>query len=255
MLYLTNAFQASILSNLIPYATSDFSSHSLLTVIYIVSNSMTAAIYIPLAKVLDLWGRAEGFVLMVTFATLGLVMMAVTKNLATFCAAQVCPFIVLLKSRLINLMQVFYSIGFGGLIYTIDVITADVSKLKNRALAYAFTSSPYMITAFAGPKVAERFYNEVSWRWGFGAFAIILPFVASPLFIILKLNLRKAEHRGLMIHEKSGRTLVQSIWHYVQEFDGQFPLAYHPIQHTYLPQPLESSSSLVALLSSFSLSH
>ena len=90
MLYLTNAFQSSILSNLIPYATSDFSTHSLLTVIYIVSNAMTAAMYIPLAKVLDLWGRAEGFVLMILFATLGLVMMAVTKNLATFCAAQVC---------------------------------------------------------------------------------------------------------------------------------------------------------------------
>ena len=79
-----------------------------------------------------------------------------------------------------------------------------------------------MITAFAGPKVADRFLNEVSWRWGFGAFAIILPFVASPLFIILKLNLRKAEQRGLMIRDKSGRTLVGSIWHYVQEFDGAF---------------------------------
>jgi MFS family permease len=117
---------------------------------------------------------------------------------------------------------VFYSIGFGGLIYSIDVITADVSKLKNRALAYAFTSSPYMITAFAGAKASDDFYYKVSWRWGFGTFAIILPFVAAPLFIILKINLRKAENRGLLVREKSGRTLLQSIWHYAQEFDCEY---------------------------------
>ncbi|KAG0645828.1 Major facilitator iron-regulated transporter B [Hyphodiscus hymeniophilus] len=203
LLYLVNAFQSSILGNLVPFATSAFESHSLLTVIYIVSNSMTAAIYIPLAKMLDLWGRAEGFLLMVVFATLGMIMMAGSNGIATFCAA-----------------QVFYSIGFGGLIYSVDVVTADVSKLKNRGLAYAFTSSPYMITAFAGPKAADEFYYRVSWRWGFGAFAIILPFVAAPLFIILKLNLRKAEQRGLMIRERSGRTLLQNIWHYIQEFDA-----------------------------------
>ena len=89
LLYLVNAFQASILYNLVPYATSDFESHSLLTVIPIVANSITAAIYIPLAKVLDLWGRAEGFLVMVSFATLGLIMMAACDGLATFCAAQV----------------------------------------------------------------------------------------------------------------------------------------------------------------------
>lgn len=107
------------------------------------------------------------------------------------------------------------------MIYSVDVITADVSKLKNRALAYAFTSSPYMITAFAGAKASEDFYYKYSWRWGFGAFAIILPVVAAPLFVILKIHLKKAENQGILIREKSGRTLVQNIWFYIQEFDGE----------------------------------
>ena len=128
---------------------------------------------------------------------------------------------ILLLTKADDGLQVFYSIGFGGMIYSIDVITSDVSKLRNRGLAYAFTSSPYMITAFAGAKAAESFNYDISWRWGFGAFAIILPFVAAPLFIVLKLNLRKAANRGLLIKEKSGRTLPQSIWHYVLEFDGE----------------------------------
>lgn len=105
--------------------------------------------------------------------------------------------------------------------YCIDVITADASKLKNRALAYAFTSSPYIITAFAGPKAAESFYNNINWRWGFGCFAIILPCVAAPLFFVLKVNLRKAERQGLFVKERSGRSLMQNIWHYTVEFDGK----------------------------------
>lgn len=108
------------------------------------------------------------------------------------------------------------------MIYSIDVITADASKLKNRGLAYAFTSSPYMITAFAGSKASEGFYENISWRWGFGCFSIILPVVAFPLFVILKLNLRKAKRQGILARERSGRTLWQSIWHYSIECDGTF---------------------------------
>jgi MFS family permease len=91
LLYLVNAFQSAILSSLVPFVTSDFESHSLLNVIYVVANSMTAAVFIPLSKILDLWGRAEGFMIMVFFATLGLVLMAACNNLPTFCAAYVSP--------------------------------------------------------------------------------------------------------------------------------------------------------------------
>ncbi|KAM0284012.1 hypothetical protein ACHAQH_002207 [Verticillium albo-atrum] len=206
-LYLVNGFQSSILYNLMPFVTSDFESHSLLTVINIVANAMTAAVYIPLAKMLDVWGRAEGFLVMTAFATLGLILMATCNSLSTFCAA-----------------QVFYSIGFGGIIYSVDVITADATSLKNRGLAFAFTSSPYMITAFAGPKAAEGFYENINWRWGFGCFSIILPCVAAPLFAILKFNLRKAEQQGRILREKSGRALKQNIWMFVTEFDGKIAL-------------------------------
>lgn len=84
-----NGFRISVLASLTPFITSDFQSHSLLTVIEIVSNAMTSAVYIPMAKLLDIWGRAEGFLLMVGFSTLGVILMATAKNLATFCAAQV----------------------------------------------------------------------------------------------------------------------------------------------------------------------
>lgn len=89
IIFLTNGFRLSILASLTPYVTSDFQSHSLLTVIGVVADSITAACYIPIAKLLDVWGRAEGFLLMVGFSTLGVILMASSHNLATFCAAQV----------------------------------------------------------------------------------------------------------------------------------------------------------------------
>lgn len=78
-----------MLSSLVPFATSAFDTHSLLTAIYIVANAMTAALYIPLAKMLDLWGRAEGFLLMIAFAVLGMILMATSNGITTFCVAQV----------------------------------------------------------------------------------------------------------------------------------------------------------------------
>lgn len=90
LLYFVNAFQSSILYNLLPFVTSAFESHALLNVIYIVANAMSAAIYIPLAQILDVWGRAEGFLIMTVFATLGLVLLAACNGLPAFCAAYVC---------------------------------------------------------------------------------------------------------------------------------------------------------------------
>lgn len=230
-IFLTNGFRGNILANLTPYVTSDFGAHSLLTVIGIVSSAMTSAVYIPMAKLLDVWGRAEGFALSVCSATLGVILMSVSKNLATFCAA-----------------QVFYSIGFAGVIYTVAVLAADVTSLKNRGIAFAFTSSPYMITAFAGSKASEGFLLNVTWRWGFGAFAIIVPCVCLPLFILLKVSLRKAEKFAIIEKNASGRTFLQSVWHGMVQFDRELP-TYRVIQQacTDILIKFPVSSSLLAV--------
>ncbi|KAJ5683608.1 hypothetical protein N7462_006773 [Penicillium macrosclerotiorum] len=201
-LYFVNAFQSSVFNSLSAYVSSSFQSHSLSGVPTALADAFSAAIYLPVAKLMDTWGRAEGFLFMTVCATIGLILLAACNSFPIYCAA-----------------YVFYYIGFGGMEYAVDVITADASKLKNRGLAYAFTSSPYIITAFAGPKVADEFYYQVNWRWGFGCWAIVFPIVAAPLFFILKFNLRKAENEGHLIREKSNRTVIQSIWYWVSEFD------------------------------------
>jgi MFS family permease len=110
------------------------------------------------------------------------------------------------------------------------VLAADVTSLRNRGLAFAFTSSPYMITAFAGSKAAEGFLNNVNWRWGFGAFAIIVPAMTLPLFVLLKIKLRQAEREGRYVKEKSGRSFLQRFWHGVVAFDCEF--SSYPLRKT-----------------------
>jgi hypothetical protein len=43
----------------------------------------------PIAKVLNLWDRTTGFIIMIMIAIMGLIMMAGCHDIATYCAAQV----------------------------------------------------------------------------------------------------------------------------------------------------------------------
>lgn len=43
----------------------------------------------PLAKILNLFDRSIGFLCMVLFATLGLILSATSNGIASYCAAQV----------------------------------------------------------------------------------------------------------------------------------------------------------------------
>lgn len=188
------------------FATADFSASSELTVVHIVASSLGSAVYIPMAKALDIWGRAEGFLLMLVFAILGIIMLAASQNLATYCAG-----------------YVFYTVGFGGLGYSWDVLAADVTNLRNRGIAFAFTSSPALISAFAGSKVASDFYYQVNWRWGYGAYAIIVPVFALPIYFMLSYNLRKAEKNGVIVRENTKRKFnMETLWWVVIEFDCEF---------------------------------
>ncbi|KAJ5094727.1 Major facilitator superfamily domain general substrate transporter [Penicillium angulare] len=203
-LYFVNAFQSSVYDTISPYVASYWEFHSLSGLPTAIADACTAAVYIPTAKLCDTWGRAQSFLLMTCFATLGLILMASCNGFSIYCAG-----------------YVFYQLGFGGMEYCVDVITADSTKLKNRAFAYAFTSSPYIITAFAGPKVGNEFYDlsGEGWRWGFGTWAIIFPLTALPLFFTLRHQINKAQKQGHMVREPSGRTFMESVVHWTKEFD------------------------------------
>lgn len=120
--------------------------------------------------------------------------------------------------------QVFYWVGFNGLAYILDVFIADTSSLQWRALLFAFTTSPYIATTFAGPAAAQSFANGIGWRWGFGIYTIVTPIISAPFLLIFWYNQRVAKAQGVIVesHRASGRRWTQSVVYYLIEFDCKY---------------------------------
>lgn len=194
--------QQGITNALTPYVTSAFQEHSLTATTGIVANIVAGLIKLPLAKVLDIWGRPQGIISMLISLIVGLIMMAGCNNVTTYAAA-----------------QVFYWVGYNGVSYSLDVFIADTSSLKNRSLMFAFVSAPYIATTWISGPAAQSFLHGAGWRWGFGTFCIVTPVIFAPLLILFYINHRRATKAGLLPHNDSGRTLLHSLKYYAIEFD------------------------------------
>ena len=140
-------------------------------------------------------------------------MKATCKNVQTYAAA-----------------HTIYWVGHIGLLYVIDIMLADMTTLRNRMLIIGINGTPTIATTFAGPRIAELFYENVNFRWAFGAFAIILVGFCIPVIVVMLWHSRKADKAGLVEKRNSGRTWWQSIWYYVVELDRESPLLLHYIK-------------------------
>ncbi|EKG14487.1 Major facilitator superfamily [Macrophomina phaseolina MS6] len=204
LVFFVDSLEQQISSTLLPYVYSSFSAHSLVTTASIMSSIIGAVVKLPIAKMIDIWGRPQGYVSMIVVATIGLILLAACQNVEMYAAA-----------------QVFYWVGFNGIGYVLDVFIADTSALRNRGLIFAFTTTPYIATTFAGPSAAQEFLDHSSWRWGYGAFAIIVPVVTTPVAMIFLVNRRKAVREGKI--EKrglgAGFTFLERARYYCVEFD------------------------------------
>lgn len=72
-----------------PYVTSAFRLHSLTAATGIMSSIIGGLSKIPLAKLLDMWGRPQGLLLSLFVWMVGYIMMASCQNVETYAAAQV----------------------------------------------------------------------------------------------------------------------------------------------------------------------
>ncbi|KAI2468977.1 MFS general substrate transporter [Annulohypoxylon bovei var. microspora] len=169
------------MSNLTPYVVSEFSAHSLIPTIGIVASIMSGIFKLPIAKMIDSWGRPQGLAVMIALATFGLVLMAACQDVQTYAVS-----------------EVIYQVGISGFTYVLDIIIADTSSLKDRTLAFAFNSSPTLITTFIGPVIAKAFLERSSWRWAFAFSAVLFAVFSIPILSIMIINVRKAKALGLL---------------------------------------------------------
>ncbi|KAJ8069565.1 hypothetical protein OCU04_000006 [Sclerotinia nivalis] len=195
-------FASGLTGTLTPYVTSSFEAHSLTATTSIISGLIAGLIKLPYAKVMDIWGRPQAFCIMVASWTLGMIMMAGCNDVKTYCAA-----------------QVFYSVGYNGIDFTLTIFIADTTQLKNRAWWIAFSASPWIVTVWATGPAAQSVLSTIGFRWGFGIWVIILPIICAPLFGLFYFYQKKAEKQGLIQKIDSGRTWTESFLYYCREFD------------------------------------
>ncbi|KAF4763374.1 hypothetical protein HAV15_000716 [Penicillium sp. str.  len=174
------SMQSSISSNVIYYAYANFASAPQISQAFIVSTIVGGVLQLPIAKTLNIWGRAEGFLALLLVFILGLIVIASCNGPNGFAAG-----------------YTLYWIGYTALNFILTVFVADASGLRNRAFVYAFIGTPTICTAFVGPLVAQAFLVHSTWRWAYGCFAIITFFLFVPLALVFKFYQRKAEKLNL----------------------------------------------------------
>ncbi|CAL5872084.1 uncharacterized protein PFLUO_LOCUS6341 [Penicillium psychrofluorescens] len=173
MSFVTNLNNTSS-STFAPYATSSFSSAPLVGTIAVVQAVIASVSLQPLARFADVYGRLELFLFCILMATLGLIMLSSSATIGVYAGA-----------------QVFWVIGIEGITLMLQILAGDSSDLYNRALMNAIPYAPSIITTWiTGPFASSVL--KISWRWGFGIFAILIPIIGSPLLASLYYNKRKA---------------------------------------------------------------
>lgn len=203
------ALQSSIAGYAYVNAYSSFAAAPQINTAYILSSIIGGIIRLPLAKLLNIWGRCEAFLLFVAIFEIGIIVIA-SSNGPNAAAAG----------------YVLYWIGYDMIYMILDVFMADTTGLRNRAFAFGFASTPFICTAFTGPRAYQSFVSTGGWRWAYGTFAIVNVAVFVPIAIVFKFYSLKASKMGVYKHVRSERTIFQSIVHYFHEFDviGMFIL-------------------------------
>ncbi|CAK1364559.1 Siderophore iron transporter mirB [Cercospora beticola] len=202
VIYFIDALEGPMGWALTPYVTSEFQLHGLTALTGVVASLVAGLARLPMAKVIDIWGRPEGLALSVVLMTIGSIMMAATTSVQMYAAA-----------------EVFSQTGGNCRNYILGVLLADTSQLKNRGLVLAYIASPYLITTFTSGFFAQAMLDGPGWRWAFGVFAILHPIINLPLFVLLMYYQRKAIRMGLVPIRNTGRSILGSVKHYFVEFD------------------------------------
>ncbi|KAJ5600567.1 hypothetical protein N7450_001634 [Penicillium hetheringtonii] len=135
-----------------PYTTSSFKQHSAMSAAKVLMNIARISAYPMIAKLGDVFGRAEMFIFSIFASALGYVIYAACTNIAQYIAA-----------------GIFEAIGSTGYALTQQVFVADMTSLVNRGVWSTLPDSLTTIpTLYIGTIVAERILAHSTWRWGWG---------------------------------------------------------------------------------------
>ncbi|WVQ85445.1 hypothetical protein IAT38_007610 [Cryptococcus sp. DSM 104549] len=155
------------------YATSSVLEHSVSGTIS-TAQAIIVAVGKPLmAKLADVVGRGETFIIVTVLYVVGYIVIATANDVGQIAGG-----------------SIIYSFGYTGLQMLQQIVIADMTSLRWRGLVSGLVSAPFIINNFVSAEIAEGVLPN--WRWGYGMFAILVPVSLSPLICALMWAQHKA---------------------------------------------------------------
>lgn len=153
-----------------PFLVSLFGGHNVLSSIAVMTSIAYAVFKPPMAKILDVFGRAEGLALSAALYSLGYILTSTSNGIVSFALA-----------RLIG------SAGAQGINLTQQIILADITTLAARGFYVATQFTPWLLAPWIGPPIGQAFKDmgEAGWRTVYFLSGIIVPLSCFALIVLL----------------------------------------------------------------------
>lgn len=155
-------------------ATSEFQSISLLGALSTGGTIVAAVMKPPWARLLDVIGRAETYAVTVLMYIISYAMTASAKTFNTYSGG-----------------YIIYCLGQTGMQIFDQIIVADITTSRWRALANQLISLPFLYVPWTAAFIVESALETVGWRWGIGIFATILPISSLCVVVPIKYYQRR----------------------------------------------------------------
>ncbi|KDN46979.1 MFS general substrate transporter [Tilletiaria anomala UBC 951] len=167
-------------------AATFFSDYNLYPAMSVVQQVLIGVMKLPVAKLSDVFGRAEAYTLSIAFYVLGFIVIASSQSTAAVFGG-----------------VVLQAIGNTGTQIMQQIVIADWVPADWRGFAIGIVSWPYIVNFAIAPLITGQLasFSEPTsqkWRWGAGMFCILLPIVSSPIILTLALSQRTAKRSGLL---------------------------------------------------------
>ncbi|ROW04784.1 hypothetical protein VMCG_04894 [Cytospora schulzeri] len=164
------------------YSTSSFNALSAIASLATANTVIFAAVKPPLAKISNVIGRGQTYIIAISFFVLSYIVMASASSLGAYATG-----------------SVLYTIGQSGTNILNDILISDITKARWRAFAIGVSYTPFLVTVWCAAFIVDSVVAEggIGWRWGIGMLAILMPFCASFIIITLLYYQGRAKKMGL----------------------------------------------------------
>lgn len=125
---------------------------------------MFAVVKPPVAKLSDVIGRGQTYLLTIAFYILSYILMASAQSIGVYAVG-----------------TIFHSIGQSGTNLMNDITVSDITSARWRGLGIGLSFFPFLVMPWVSAYIVDSVVGAggIGWRWGIGMLAILMPFCAS----------------------------------------------------------------------------